>query len=479
MPKSSLTTRLTLRAAMIALVAGSVTAPLPVMAATADAPLKKKAKNVIVFIGDGMGISTITAARIYDGQSKGMTGEEYQLPFEKFPNVALVKTYNTNQQVPDSAGTASAIHTGSKTRAGMISVGPAAHLGDCKEGLANILPTMGEVAVKNGKKLGIVSTARITHATPATVYAHAAHRGWENDSAIPTSQRGLGCDDIALQLTNAKFDIAMGGGRDQFYGKAKGGKRLTPDADLPAVWVAKTGGNYVTSKAELDAAKASKKPVLGLFSGSHMTYTLDRKSDTTEPTLSDMTAAAIDHLQGKQGYYLMVEAGRIDHGSHAGRAGYTLSEAQQLARAVETALAKVDLNETLVIVTADHSHTLTIGGYPTRGNPILGLVYGNDDRGEPSGQPDLAADGKPYTTIGFYNGPGAIAELPRKAPDLSDPRNMQQSLVPTGDEGAIGETHGGEDVALFAIGAGSDAAHGVIEQNKVFDIVSRAFGFKK
>lgn len=482
MSSQRLTTRLALRAAMAALVAGSVAAPMPALADARDAPVKKKAKNVILFIGDGMGITTIAASRIYDGQSRGMSGEENQLSFEKFPEVALVKTYNTNQQVPDSAGTASAFSTGVKTRAGMMGVGPAAHLGDCTEGLANIVPNILEVAKRHGKKVGVVSTARITHATPGSVYAHTPHRDWEDDSRIPAGERGKGCVDIATQLTNSPFDIALGGGRDHFFGKDKGGKRLEANADLPAAWATKTGGTYVSSKAELDAAKGSKKPVFGLFSGSHMTFTLDRKPDTKEPTLSEMTAAAIDHLKGKEGYYLMIEAGRIDHGNHAGRAGYALSETQELSRAVEMALSKVDLKDTLVMVTADHSHVLTFAGYATRGNPILGLSIGNDSRGEPTGKPDLAADGQPYTTLGYQNGPGAIRELPRKAPDVSDPRAMQQAAIPTGDEapgGSVTETHGGEDVALFATGAGSDAAHGVIEQNKIFDIMLRAFGWKK
>ena len=82
------------------------------------------ARNVILFIGDGMGVSTVTAARIFDGQSLGLRGEEHTLIFETFPHVALVKTYNTNQQVPDSAGTATAMMTGMKTRAGVINIGP-------------------------------------------------------------------------------------------------------------------------------------------------------------------------------------------------------------------------------------------------------------------------------------------------------------------------------------------------------------------
>ncbi len=443
---------------------------------------KKKAKNVILFVGDGMGISTITAARIYDGQSRGETGEENSLSFESFPNVALVKTYNTNQQVPDSAGTASAMNSGIKTRAGVIGVGPAAHLNDCSEGLANRMQTLGEIAKANGKGLGIVTTTRITHATPAAVYAHSPQRDWEDDKAIPEAERAKGCTDIAAQLVATPFDIALGGGTGNFFGKDKGGKRLDPAADLPSVWAARTGGTYVTDSAGLSATRGSKGPVLGLFTPSHMNFMLDRKDDSKEPTLTEMTKAAIEKLKSnKGGYYLMIEGGRIDHGHHAGIAGYALSETQELSRAVAAALSMVDLKDTLVLVTADHSHVFTIAGYPTRGNPILGLVSQNDERGEPSGQPTLAADKQPYSTLGYQNGPGAVRQLPRPAPS-TDIKAQQQALVPTGDEGGgygIIETHAGEDVALFATGPGSENARGVMEQNRIFDVIMTATGWKK
>ena len=191
-----------------------------------------------------------------------------------------------------------------------------------------------------------------------------------------------------------------------------------------------------------------------------------------------MTAAAIDRLApDPDGYFLMIEAGRIDHGHHEGKAAYALSEAQELSRAVATALGKVDLTNTLILVTADHSHSFVIAGYPTRGNPILGLAKGNDERGEPTGKPILAADGQPYTTLGYMNGPGAVMEMPRPAPS-EDPQARQQALVPTGSAKALGETHGGEDVPLYATGAGSEHAHGVIEQSRVYDIIMEALGLE-
>jgi alkaline phosphatase len=177
-----------------------------------------------------------------------------------------------------------------------------------------------------------------------------------------------------------------------------------------------------------------------------------------------------------------VEGGRIDHGHHDNKAGYALLETVEFARAVEVALAKVDLDETLILVTADHSHVFTIGGYPVRGNPILGLVVENDGNGETRGEPSLAADGQPYTTLGYANGPGAAGNGARPLP-ATGIGVVYQALVPRIDTNLDGtpdtdDSHGGEDVALYAIGAGSGAVSGVIEQNLVFDIMMKAFGWQ-
>lgn len=451
----------------------------PAFAQDAQAPAP--AKNVILFIGDGMGISTVTAARIYDGQSRSEPGEENLLSFEHFPSLALVKTYNTNQQVPDSAGTATAINTGVKTRAGAIGVGPNSEIGNCTQGLANRLPTAAEQLAQRGKAIGIVSTARITHATPAAVYAHVPDRDWENDATIPVPERGKGCIDIATQLASFPFAVALGGGQREFFGKDKGGKRMDAKADIVAPWQKRTRGHYVTTTTTMDAAPQDGKPLLGLFSSSHMTYMLDRKPDSTEPTLSQMTASAIDRLEkDPDGYFLMIEGGRIDHGHHDGKAAYALSETQEFARAVQVALSSVDLSNTLILVTADHSHVFTIAGYPTRGNPILGLAMGNDDQGNPTGKPILDLNGTPYSTLGYQNGPGAITTWPRQSPS-TDPKALQQALVPTGDifngSASPSETHGGDDVPLYATGPGSNQVHGVIEQNRIYNFIMAALGY--
>lgn len=452
---------------------GVASAPAPVME-QAQAP--KKAKNVILFIGDGMGISTITAARIYAGQKLGQTGEEYVLPFEEFDNVALVKTYNTNAQVADSAGTATAMHSGEKTKIGVLGVSSKVTRGDCASGLANPLPLLGEQVKERGMALGIVSTARITHATPASVYARAADRNWEADAAIPEEERGKGCDDIARQLVDADFDFAVGGGTGAFFGKDKGGRRADDAADLPAEWVARTGGTYATTANEMSAAPVGK-PVLGIFSPSHMTYMAEKTGDkgASEPTLTEMTMSAIARLRrNDNGYYLMVESGRIDHGHHAGKAGFALEEAVEFAKAIKATIASVDMDETLILVTADHSHVFTIAGYPRRGNDILGLVVPPSGGGDEVAEAAKAEDGKPYTTLGYGNGPGSIANMAERPIPETGVNARQQSAIPTGSE-----THAGEDVALYGQGPGSDKVRGVIEQNLIYDIIVKALGWKE
>jgi len=449
-------------------------------------PNVSTAKNVILFIGDGMGVTTVTAARIFDGQSKEMLGEENVLPFETFPNVALIKTYTANQMVADSAGAASAINTGVKTRAGVVSIGPEAYRRSCEGALAHPLTTLGELAERMGKATGIVTTARITHATPAAVYAHSAERYWEGDLFLPKADWDTGCRDIAYQLAHFSegdgIDVMFGGGRRAFYGADQNGRRLAADDDLVAVWTERGARrHYITTAQEFDSLRPDEQ-VLGLFASSHMSFTAERTPDTTEPELAEMTAKAIDLLAAREnGYFLMVEGARIDHGHHDGIAGYALLETQEFARAVAVALDKVDLSETLILVTADHSHTLTLGGYTTRGSPILGLVVGNDVTGRPDKGPYLADDGLPYSVLAYANGPGGVTALPRSVPE-TDIDTVQQALVPLSTieiDGAVEpeESHGGEDVALYANGPWSHLVGGVLEQNAIFHIITYAFGW--
>lgn len=416
-------------------------------------PNTGKAKNVILFIGDGMGISTLTAARIYTGQKLGKLGEEHVLAMETLPHSALIKTYNTNLQVADSAGTATAMLTGTKTKGGVINIARSAARQNCIEALQVPLDGLAQQAAAAGLSTGVVSTARITHATPAVMYAHSADRNWEQPKDIPGPYRQAGCTSIAEQLIYADhgLDVVLGGGARAFD---------TIIEDWPGI--------YANALPALKAAPAGK-PILGLFAQSHLPYRRLRPSETAVPSLEAMTRFAIERLSGNpSGYFLMIEAGRIDHGHHAGKAELALEEAFAFDKAIQAALEMIDLDDTLVLVTADHSHVFTMAGYPARGNPILGVVKGTEENGEPSDDAYLAPDGKPYTTLGYHNGPGAQK-------GVRDPRTRPGDVIhQVAAIGSYSETHGGEDVALLAAGPAAYLVGGVLEQHVIYHIMRHA-----
>ena len=451
----------------------------------AEKPKNNKARNVIIFIGDGMGVSTLTAGRIFEGQQLGLDGESYVAQMDLLPHTALVKTYSHDAQVPDSAPTATAIVAGIKTKNGLIGVGPEAIENDCAATAPFKVQSLFGMAEDRGLATGIVSTATITHATPASTYAHTAQRDWEVDANMPAAAKAAGCTDIARQMVEWPhgdgLEVMLGGGRQHFipatmadpeYADRKG--KRADGKDLPASWVAANPkGAYVWNRdsfAAVDAKKTTK--LLGLFEPSHMQFEADRTAaGNKEPSLAEMTTKAIAMLSKNQkGYVLMVEAGRIDHAHHGGNARRALQDTVALNAALKAAMESVDLRETLIVVTSDHSHVFTIAGYPERGNPILGVVSA------PIGTPTLAMDGKAYTTLGYANGPGAVNAAERPDPSKQDTEALnyrQQSLI-----SMFAETHGGDDVVARAAGPKAHLFKGTIEQNTIFHIMRAALGFK-
>lgn len=439
------------------------------------------AKNVILFIGDGMGISTITAARIFDGQSRGGTGEENVLSFERFPHVALIKTYSVDAQVADSASTASAMNTGVKTKFMAVSTWGDQPTADCFGPEKNFPKTIAETAESLGLSTGIVTTDKVTYATPAAVYAHSPSRSWESDADIPLELREKGCQDIAQQLIEFPYgnglDVIMGGGLEALLPKSQGGKRLD-NKNLVNIWKDNNpNGKFISSASELrDKNNMNTDKLFGVFASHHMSYAVDKNEDE-EPTLAEMTSSAIDVLsKNPKGYFLMVENGHIDHAHHKNNAYRALSDTQAFAQAIETALSKVDLDNTLVLVTADHSHPLTMVGYPIRGNPILGNVIPvSSQKGGYKVIDGYAVDNnkETYTTLGYRVGPQE--KQPIKTDVIEEVANKnyhQKTAIPM-----RGGFHGGEDVALFATGPQSHLVGGVLEQNVIFHIITQALGW--
>ena len=466
-----------------------------------------KAKNVILFVGDGMSLPTVAAARILDGQRKGGPGEENALSWERFPHTALSKTYNTDSQTPDSAGTMTAMATGLKTRMGVLSVGQDTTYGDCAGALRSPMLSLWELAASVGLATGVVTTTRVTHATPGATFSHSADRNWENDAELSQTAVAAGCTDIARQLIESPYgsgpDVLMGGGRSNFFPATardpeyddKVGLRLD-GRDLVAEWKRRhRDGSYAWNASQL-AAAPKDKPLLALFEPSHMQYEHDRPKDKAgEPSLAEMTHSAIERLRGNpQGFVLLVEGGRIDHAHHSGNAFRALTDAIAMSEAVAVAAQMTSADDTLILVTADHSHTMTFAGYPLRGNAILGKVKGSSGESGSHGIHATDATSLPYTTLGYANGPGHVGATDQQPegpktflhevsgyqkakdgrPNLADvdtehPDYMQESIVPLSNE-----THGGDDVGIWARGPGAEAVRGSLEQNTIFHILLQA-----
>jgi alkaline phosphatase len=466
------------------------------------------AKNIILFIGDGMSLTTVTASRILEGQQRGLLGEENNLSFDNFPFSGLSKTYAVDAQVADSANTMTAIMSGVKTNKGIVGINESVVRGECITQAGNEVISALDLAELAGLSTGIVTTTRVTHATPAATYAKSADRDWEGDSDMPLQALNEGCVDIAAQLVEYKanlnsrykgantngIEVVMGGGRRHFLPKSatinqnSTEGRRTDGRDLIAEWKAQyPDGLYMHSRSDFDSADFTKVTnVFGLFNKTHMRFDANRQSKRVkEPSLSQMTEKALQVLsKNPKGFFLMVEAGRIDHAHHVGNAFNALSDTIELSKAVEVALKQTDPEDTLIIVTADHSHVFTMAGYPKRGNPIMGKVVSLGDT-----KPQLADDNLPYTTLGYTNGighrhlgsetdadkgymeQGAPGRANLNQVDTTQSGFFQESLVPLESE-----THSGEDVPIYASGPGAHLISGSNEQTLIFHAMNHAAG---
>ncbi|XP_037824116.1 membrane-bound alkaline phosphatase-like [Lucilia sericata] len=418
----------------------------------------KKAKNIILFLGDGMSVHTVTAARSY------IKDASEQLAFEKFPYVGLSKTFCVDKQVPDSASTATAYLTGVKGNYGTIGVNGQVTRFDCDLGQDESLHTesIAKWAQDAGKWTGLVTTARVTHASPAGVYAHTANREWENDAKIFNDSCNPQANvDIARQLiewpVGQELRVIMGGGRRNFLNET-----VSDETDLPGQ---RTDGRnlieewqmikqqqnkraaYVSNKNDLnDLDLDNTDYLMGLFSSSHCPYHGDLERENlkeTVPSLSEMTEKALELLKrSSEGYFLFVEGAKIDMAHHDTRARRSMEETEEFNRAVEVALKMTSEEDTLIVVTSDHAHTMTINGYASRHSDILGL------------SDDVADDGLPYTILSYANGPGYEKTFSDKKgrkdlsdKDFTDPKRKYMATVPLESE-----THGADDVAIFALG---------------------------
>ncbi|NXF56324.1 PPBT protein, partial [Oceanites oceanicus] len=452
------------------------------------------AKNLILFLGDGMGVSTVTAARILKGQLENRKGEESLLEMERFPYVALAKTYNTNAQVPDSAGTATAYLCGVKANEGTVGVTAGVTRDRCNTTKGQEVTSILRWAKDGGKAVGIVTTTRVTHATPSAAYAHSANRDWYSDGEMPPDALEGGCKDIARQLVEniPDIEVILGGGRKYMFPKN------ASDVEYPHE--DKHRGTRLDRRDLVQAWHEAKPP------GKVAKYVWHRRD------LLALNLSRVDFLLGESWHPRVPQpqpgvlgdpwpvpgcwgswSGQLPPGDAGtpqgccylqgmlGKAKQALHEAVELDRAIGLATRLTSPQDTLSVVTADHSHVFTFGGYTPRGNPIFGEALPMPWRGGRLGDvpvlltvpppPGLApmqsdVDRKPFTSILYGNGPGyKIVAGEREnvsAVDFAHADYQAQSAVPLRQE-----THGGEDVAVFARGPMAHLLHGVHEQNYI------------
>ena len=399
---------------------------------------KSQPKNIILFIGDGMGLSQLTAARIWAYGCQG------SLEMEKFPISGFVKTYSSSDYVTDSAAAATSLASGVKTYNGSVGM---RRIKEKKQIKYQALKNIFDVAKEKGMKTGLVTTTSITHATPAAFYAHVTHRSQQ--------------DTIAKQLMTSKIDLALGGGRSWFYpyswndpvSKKQG--RRSDKLNLVSEFK-KNNWHYVEKKESL-LQVSKKKPVLGLFAYKHLKNSLDKGPKyKNEPSLSELVDFAIKHLSDdKQGYILMVEGGRIDHAAHNNDTENMLANTISFDQAIGIALKKINPKETLLLVTADHeTGGLAINGYASshiKGKKLL--------------QKSLDFRGRQPYLLTFATGPGDANPLNKTGQKTSRSGHYLSQAA-----------HTGVDVPILAKGPGADQFSGFINNTDIAQRLAKLIG---
>ncbi len=400
-------------------------------------PDTSQPRNVVLIITDGMGPASLTMARDYVLHTQG---RESLFTDDYF--VGSIATAATNSRVTDSASSATAYSTGHRTYNGAVGV----------DTLRRPLGTIVEAAKARGMKTGLVATTRITHATPAAFSAHVPSRAMENE--IADQQFALG------------VDVLMGGGRRHFEAATVEGSRRTDERNLLAEMEA-AGYTLVTSRAELAAHTTT--PMAALLAMDQLNYELDRP--ISEPSLAEMTAAALRLLStdNPNGFFLMVEASRIDHAGHENDPAGHVHDILAFETAFEEAIrfARADGN-TLVLSTADHeTGGLSIGRdgvYAWQPEVLVPVTASVDAMAEM-----LTQGMAPAAILAEHAGIDSltadeIGKLNVAASD-ANPRALRTAMMHLiSDRAGIGWTTGGHtgvDVNVFAFGpsAGRFAGH--------------------
>jgi len=417
------------------------------------------AKNIILFIGDGMNLDSVTGGRIEAGRGEAQTGQgcdaEHKLFIEKeFPYSGLSKTYCTDMQTPDSAATASAIYSGIKApyvtlgHRGFNQAMSTTLMGTCK-GLAqfgsdcansnqtmattnfNIVRLLKKVRGRKQFKVGIVSNTHMAHATPAASYAFSNHRLLYNRIS----------KQLNAAIQEGIIDVVL-----------SGGAKYADNFDT-----GKTAAGSVTMvKDSVGLKKFNKKlsanhKLVGLFTHEEMNW-IDTREDK-EPTLPEIADKAVKLLRNgnSNGFFLMVESGNIDRAHHKNYGLRSIREMAEFDETIEKVVSQLtpqEKKETLIIVTADHGHTFQIGGQNVK--------RGTDITSEPT------VNGT--TVAGYFTGPNSDNDNVQTAFDQRLRSYNQMNYA----------SHSAEDVPIFARGPMAHLLTGVHEESYIGQVMKFA-----
>lgn len=455
----------------------------------------KKAKNVIFFVGDGLSVPVLTAARIL---SKGNTEGKYNdlLEIEKMAEVSgFVTTSGMDSIATDSANSASAYNTGHKSVVNAMGVYPdntADTLDDPR------VETLAEIVKRTkGMSVGVVSTAEIEDATPAAVVGHTRRRS----DYVP----------IVDQFYKLQPEVILGGGSATFLPQSIPGSKRKDDKDFFQLFE-QSGYQVVENAAQLKSVSGDTKKLLGLFHTGNMDVYYDRstkngavlKGFNDQPTLWDMTEKAIEVLsKNENGFFLMVEGGSIDKQLHPLDWERGVMDAIEMDKAVGVAKKFADQNgETLIVVTGDHAHSMSIGGTYWEGDGKSGKdaarVYeeakfptyydGNGD-GFPDAldvdrklfvgfgiKPDYYEDYRtdPVPSAPAVNKDDVYVANPLKLSNPQDPN--KDRFLQVGNLNASTGVHTVDDVPILAGGPGAKYFKNTIDNTEVFFGFANALG---
>lgn len=459
---------------------------------------KPAAKNVILFIGDGFSIAQRTAARMLskgyeDGKLKG------KLAMDEMPYMALLTTQGTDSIVTDSANAAHAYTTGHKSCVNALGV----YCSRAEKSLDHPkVETIAEIAKRHGLAVGAVTNSEIEDATPASMVSHTRRRSDYND--------------IVKMFYDSKIDVMMGGGSPNFLPRSTPGSKRTDDVDYIEKFK-NAGYSFATTKTEMNTATGDAKTtrLLGLYNTGNIDGALDLKflkkgtvnKFPDQPDVVEEMKAAIKVLsRNKKGFVLMVESARIDKYAHSMDPERSIYDAIMLDDAVKAAKdwAKANGNNTMILVTADHTHPVSIIGTvndDAPGDDMRNKVGTYEDAGFPN-YPAPDADGYPdrvdvsrrvrmvfgtypdyYETFRPYmdgenvpaikNADGVMVAN-EKYKDVPGAVYRVGNLPNKGPRGANQGVHSGDDVILTAMGPGADKVHGQLENSDLFRIMAEA-----